>query len=312
MRYTISLFFGLAFCLAAGTASANEAMCNRACLYDFADKYMAAMVKHDPAAVPMTHDARFTEDGQTLRLPDGLWRTATGLGDYKQYAADPAHDTVGGFHVVMENGKPVILGFRLKVTNLKITEMETVVIRPGEAQFGDPTALKKRPEFDQVLPEKQRRSRDELIAIANSYFSGIEKNDGTVHPPFGKCIRIENGMQTSNNPDFVRSDGTPAGPAALTCQKAFALGYYREDSRIRDRRWLLVDADRGLVMAAAFFDHDAALREYKLTDGTDYKVKRTSPWTWQIMELFKIADGKIDEVEAVVLGVPYGMDAGWK
>ena len=41
-------------------------------------------------------------------------------------------------------------------------------------------------------------------------------------------------------------------------------------------------------------------------------VKNTAPWTWGIHEIFQInAEGKISQVEAVLLSVPYGMRPGF-
>ncbi len=58
----------------AGTTAAKAAeapACNRACLEGFVDKYMDALVAHDPHRLPLGKGARFTEDGQTLALSDG-------------------------------------------------------------------------------------------------------------------------------------------------------------------------------------------------------------------------------------------------
>ena len=37
----------------------------------------------------------------------------------------------------------------------------------------------------------------------------------------------------------------------------------------------------------------------------------TTPWTWQIAELFKVEKGLLHEIEAVLERVPYGMTSGW-
>lgn len=292
-----------------GEAKAKD--CDRACLFGIVEQYLAAMVAHDPSQAPLAKGARYTENGQELVLPDGLWRIATGLGDYRLFVAEPEAGLVGGFAVVLENEAPVVLALRLKVKKRRIAEMEAVVARREPAGFAEPEALKLRPEFDQVLPEAQRRKRGELIAIADSYFSALENNDGSRVPPFGEdCNRIENGVQTTNNPNNTLFGGGP-GPAQYSCEKAFSLGYYWTDSRIHYRRWLIVDEARGLVFAGALFDHDSARRTFTLTDGREVKAGRTYPWTWQIMELFKIKDGRIGPIEAVVVPVPYGMDPGW-
>jgi hypothetical protein len=97
----------------------------------------------------------------------------------------------------------------------------------------------------------------------------------------------------------------------MGCREAFALGYYREDTRLRGMRFLAVDEERGLVQVNGFFDHDATVRSYTLTDGREIKVARTAPWTWMISEIFKIRDGKIWQLEAILLSVPYGMKSNW-
>jgi hypothetical protein len=37
----------------------------------------------------------------------------------------------------------------------------------------------------------------------------------------------------------------------------------------------------------------------------------TSPWTWELAEMFKIEKGKIRRIEAILERAPYGMNSGW-
>lgn len=167
-----------------------------------------------------------------------------------------------------------------------------------------------RPQFLQALPPASRRSRQEMIDIANTYWTGIENNTGA-HPPLfaDDCNRIENGAYTTNRP--VTPGAQPNG-ANYSCKEAFALGYYHDDTRLRDRRYMVIDRERGLVYAAVGFDHDATIRSYTVKNGKTVKVTRTAPWTWMIHEIFQInAEGKISQVEAILLSVPYGMSPGW-
>ncbi|MBN1779730.1 hypothetical protein JW948_01270 [bacterium] len=62
-----------------------------------------------------------------------------------------------------------------------------------------------------------------------------------------------------------------------------------------------------LILAFAFFDHNAAVRRYPLPDGTMTPNILSYPQTTHISELFQIRDGKIDQIEAVINSVPYGM-----
>ncbi|HEX3836759.1 MAG TPA: hypothetical protein VHW25_07330 [Steroidobacteraceae bacterium] len=302
-----------------GAAAPSSTPCDRACLRDIAETYLAAMLAHAPAKAPLALNARYTENGVDLSIPDGLWRTLDKLGTYRLYVADPQDRTIAFLAKGLENGAPVLIGTRLRVINHQITEMESVVARlsntTGGALFG--TAAKNmsidgepRPQFVTDLPAASRRTAAQLAAIVNGYFTGLEGNTGDKPPQFAAdCQRLENETPTTNVP---AAQGAQPGAASLSCAKAFGLGYYHEDTRLRNRRILAVDTARGLVVASVFFDHDATVRHYQLKDGREIKVRNTGPWTWMIQEYFEVnAAGKISQVEAVLVSVPYGTRPGW-
>jgi hypothetical protein len=54
-------------------AQAAEPSCDRACLEGFVDQYLAALVAQDPSRLPLAKNARYTENGQELKLGDGMW-----------------------------------------------------------------------------------------------------------------------------------------------------------------------------------------------------------------------------------------------
>ena len=58
-------------------AVAAARSCEQSCLEGFVDRYLDAMLAHDPGKVPFSPDVKFTENGQKLDLGDGLWRTIT-------------------------------------------------------------------------------------------------------------------------------------------------------------------------------------------------------------------------------------------
>lgn len=313
----VALAFTLIAALA-DTAYAAAADCDRECLNSIAETYLTAMVAHDPKKAPLALNVRYTENGVNLPMPDGLWRTVDSVGVYRLAVADPREGAIGFFVKAQENGAPVLVATRLKVVKRQITEIESNAARLGATIGGSSSSVlrgdqlgdKPRPQFLTTLPPEQRRTREQLIAIANSYFTGLENNQGDHPPPFADdCYRLENGSQTTGRP--IAPDATP-GPLNYGCKEAFALGYYREDTRIRNRRALAVDEERGLVYTTVFFDHDAALRSYPLKDGRTQTVRNTAPWTWMIHEIFQInGEGKISQVEAILLSVPYGMRPGW-
>ncbi len=292
--------------------------CDRACLNAIAEQYLAAMLAHDPSKAPLAPGARYTETGVELPLPDGLWRTVQSVGSYRLFVTDPQQGSVGFFVKAQENGAPVLVGTRLKVVGRRITEMESVVARLGATVSGGPSSLPRtdqlgespRKQFLTALPPDRRRTRKQLAAIVNTYFTGIENNTGDKPPLFADdCLRLENGTQTTGRPP---APGATPSSLNYSCKEAFGLGYYHEDTRLRNRRVLAVDEERGLVYMGVYFDHDATVRSYQLKNGRTVTVRNTAPWTWAIQELFEVnADGRISQVEAVLTSVPYGMRPGW-
>ena len=97
-----------------------------------------------------------------------------------------------------------------------------------------------------------------------------------------------------------------------TCREQFESGLLHFVYRIRDRRYLVVDQERGLVLAFAFFDHPAGkTRTFQTPDGRTVTAGPQQPWTWEIAELFKVEKGLLHEIEAVLERSPYGMTSGW-
>ena len=145
-----------------------------------------------------------------------------------------------------------------------------------------------------------------MLTLANGYFSTLEQNNGQLFTAFHPdCNRVENGVQTTNNPDFF------VEVAHFGCEEQFRLGNYRYDDRLRGRRFPLVDEERGLVMAHGFIDHCGKLGEYTLTDGTKVVSPIRRPHSFYLAELFKLRDGAIQQIEANFITVPYHMPAPW-
>jgi hypothetical protein len=161
-------------------------------------------------------------------------------------------------------------------------------------------------------------SRADLIATANKYFSGMQQNDGKGEYPFADdCNRIENGSLTTNQPPRngePRPDPAPATnySGQWSCLEQFKSGLLHFVTRIRDRRYVAVDRERGLGFAFAFFDHSAGdTRNHTTPRGRAVSAGPVQPWTWEIAELFKIENGKLGQIEAVLDRSPYGMTSGW-
>ncbi len=284
--------------------------CSRQCLYQVLDLYLQGMLARDPTQVPWAQNVKFTENNVPLLIGDGLWGTITGMGDYDLRVTDVPAGQVGFFGVVDEPHFSSLFALRLKVEDGRIAEVETVVLRtetePKSIIWPEPV-LEHKPLFYEILPEPRRRSKDRLISIADGYFDTLQLNDGTLFTQFHEdCNRVENGTKTTNNSAV---EFTAVG--ALGCEEQFRQGNYRYDDRLRARRFPLVDEERGLVLASGFIDHSGQLDEYMLSDGTLVNSPIRYPHSFYLLELFKIDDGKIRQIEAVFVTVPYGMGSPW-
>lgn len=299
-----------AFGLAAPAQAADR--CDRACLEGFVDRYIAAMVAHDPGRLPWAPRPLSTENGQAIGVGDGLWGTASAVGAYRLYAADAEEGQVGFLGTIYEGGKPVLLALRLKVEDQVIAEAEMLVARPTPGSFFADAgkkldAAKVRPQFLRTVPEAERMSRPDLVRVANSYFTGLTANSGRNTAPFAPtCLRWENANQTTDAP---RSPPPPSGVdiLAMGCEAQQKSGFFSFVTSIRNRRFPIVDRERGLVMAFGFFDHQGRIQEITLNDGRKVPSPLRSPLTFQIAELFQIDKGRIDQIEAILDTVPYGM-----
>jgi hypothetical protein len=302
---------GVAAVLSASSAQASD-VCDRACLEGMVNKFIAAMVSHNPEALPLQRDFKYTEDGQQLWLGDGLFGTASAPGKYKLYVSDPEDGQAGFIGTLFENGVPIYIALRLKVEYGLISEAEVIAAR-GSGNAALPSAGKTleekgkpRPEFLRTVPANERMSRADLIKVANSYFTGLGGDTGHNTAPFAKtCLRWENGTQTNSNTSFPDTSGL--GIVGMSCEDQQKSGWFAFVTEIRNRRFPIVDRERGLVMSFAFFDHNARPEPIHMTNGKTTMPPLKAPTTLEISELFQIDKGLINQVEAVINTVPYRM-----
>ena len=298
----------------APAAAQGRAACDRTCLTGLLDRYVDALVAREPSRLPVAATVKFTENGQRLDLGDGLWHTVTGKGGYRLDMADVEAGQAILMGTVREADTPTIFVLRLGVVDRRIAEIETLVIRNKDAAESLDTIAMPRRAWYTAVPETERHSRDELVRIANMYFSGIELNDGKgVYPLHESCARLENGSVTAGDPALIPgAPPTPPNRVRTSCLQQFQSGVFFYVTRIRDRRFVAIDRERGIVFAFGFFDNGSGdARHGTLRDGRKVSSGPSIPWTWQIAEFFKIENGLIGPVESVLQQVPYGMGSGW-
>lgn len=281
---------------------------DRAELYGVLDGYLAALQDRAPQRLRWVAGAKTSENNVMLDVGDGLWGTIDRLGDYDLRFADTRTGQVGFFGVTHEHAEESGFALRLKVAaDGAIEEAESIVVRQSDSgiKFLNPRFWDK-PIMNS--PAEVPTPRDEMIALADGYFATLQQNDGTIRTKFHPdCDRVENGVQTTRNPEFAYV--VPV--AALGCEEQFRMGNYRYDDRLRGRRFPLVDEERGIVMAFGFIDHCGRIKEYQLTDGRTVQSPVRYPHSFYLAELFRIDAGMIRQIEANFITVPYHMKSPW-
>jgi len=197
---------------------------------------------------------------------------------------------------------------RLKVVNGAVAEAEAKVIHKDDAGIPFVTAdIQSLPVWAEIVPEGERDTREALVAAADGYFNTLQLNDGTLHVQFtDDCNRREDGKRSTNLTDPDLDAIWHKG-----CADQFRTGAYRYDDAVRARRYMVVDQELGIVLAAGFLDHQGRLGTFKLTDGTERETHFKHPNTLAFLEAFKVQHGAIRQVESVFLTVPYGMPSPW-
>jgi hypothetical protein len=292
--------------------------CNRACLENVVDQYLAALVAHDPKRLPLSKDVMYTENDQRIELGDGFWKTVEGRGNYTHIFADPDFGQVACMGTMREAGAPLLMSLRLRIELGRITEIESIYFRPGGGGPNNIADMDKpyKPEdiWFKSIPPAQQMSRQELIAVADAYFTGLQKNDGKgiggtgTYPFTNDCHRIENGSATTNVP---RQPNQPETPFSLDCLSQFKMGYYFVVQSIHGRRYPVVDRERGVVLAYSVFDQ-GTVNKGTLSDGRPFEYKGFNrPSSILVSEAFLIENGKIRRVEMVGPSAFYHLNSPW-
>jgi hypothetical protein len=297
--------------------------CDRACMTGIVDRYLTALVRHDPAGLPLNRDVKFTENTARLKVgSEGLWVAASELPTgFRIYAVDVGAGQVGFYGVMKERYRPLIIALRLKVVNGQITEIEHVLARNLRADAVQNLA-KPRPEFSTPLPAANRLPRQQMVNIADSYFEAIEHANGKLAPFADDCVRRENGGQTTHNAHPVpwpvplgskQADDAMAYIGTLSCSDQLDTHVMDFITRLWPRRHEIVDEELGIVFSFPMFNHRGGSGTIKIYNvpGTDSLPLGGSSSNLQAGELFKIDRGRIAGVEAMGASLPYGTKSGW-
>ena len=337
-KITLALFALVFMALSVNNLQAADT-CDRECLVAIMKNYLAALVKHDPKAVPFDKDAKFTENTVILPVGEGLWVTASGgPTEFQIYAADPVTQQVAALVVMKENSNAdVLLGARLALRRGKIAEAEHHAIRDASllSMYNLQTP---RPGLVEDISTAERTPRGRMLDIGLSYYDALEDNDGSLTPFTSDCERRENGgvsvggRRRESKPESKAKAESKPKPVELnpgaggdpemmklgmaiaaapdTCEGQLSAGVFSYISKITNRRLLVIDEQKGLAVGFSNLNHDSKLKTVKINgvEMPSYQGLFNMP----AMHIFKIRNGKINEIEATGLVLPYGIKTGWE
>lgn len=220
--------------------------CERTLLARTVQDYFSALAAHDSARLPLAASPKYTENGKTLQLGEGLWKTA-GMLKFKRSALDT--QTCGSVteSVVAEGNTDIVVGLRLELVSGKITEIETIVVREDD-YASNPMALigTASDDWESVLPENQRASREELMLFVTRYFSLFPRGGCNFA---SECQRFENGF-------------TPGA-----CSIGLSCSMSNDMSRpVMPTRLALIDVEAGIAVGFTMFQN-------RYTDFHMFKVR---------------------------------------
>jgi len=252
----------------AGAGGAPSAECTRALLDSIADAYFAALSAGDPSSLPLATNVKFTENAQASQLGSTeFWKNA-GDTKHSQRALDTTACSVAAQAVIPESGTDRPVGLRLKVVAGKITEIETIVVRPGDysasfAVASNPTAIidiaKDIGWHDEVAQDK-RATRQQLSSWVDKYFRAFPSGVCNVT---SACRRLENG-----GGNFSCGTGASCNASTPTTGGEFV------------PRVIVVDELRGIAAGFTIFD-------YQTTGHLD-------------MHMIKMSGGQVHAVHAIL------------
>src|ERR1700753_1902375 len=97
---------GVFLWIGASAAQAQEGVpaCDRACLRQMLDKYLTAVIKHDPTAGQLSSDHFATENTVVVHNGEGFWKGITGFGEAQGRYFDPVNETATFLGLLKRDG----------------------------------------------------------------------------------------------------------------------------------------------------------------------------------------------------------------
>ena len=231
-------------------------------------KYLDALMANDHTMLPVAANLKYTDNGATAMLGQGLWTTAMAIqAGARLDFADPQEGQVASQLALDEDAGPVIYQVRLKVVNHEITEIESMTVRRRGAANGFFTPENMKPEavFVQAVEPAQRMTREQLKTELDLYVDYLEGTKDADEVHFDQnCARYENGVATAR------------GLSAFNAQNFWSFDV--------TRRYPIMDEEAGIIWGMLPFSQAST--------------------ALVVGEAFKIFGGKIMMIQAVMANMP--------
>jgi hypothetical protein len=254
---------------------------DRAGLERIAAQFVQALLANDGSRLPKAEIFRYTENGQELKVGDGLWGTlsahagqdpllvpAAAALPYDLSVVDPESGQIVRLLSIDENGTKGVLALRLRLEDEAVTEAEALAVREefsgeraGTVTLFQPRLLAmldgaRMAAADPLFTRSATADADHMVHAANAYFDGIENGSSKDVPLAPGCRRRDNGIQATDDPEAVPLDPKQPGfqPFALGCAEQLDSGFYSYVEAVRERRFV-ADAERGLLVAFHMIDN---------------------------------------------------------
>jgi hypothetical protein len=284
-RVVITLLFSVVAITLTRNASAAE-RCDRACLGSMITQYVDALVARDPSKLPLADNMRYTEDSRAIKLGDGIWKTATAKGQFRQDYLDTRKQVAASHVVILEGQAQTLYSVLLHMQGRKIAGIETLVQRITPDSRFQPTELGKPVRgMNDPVPGGKRQSRESMIRTALTYTEGLRVGSfidgGTPFAP--GTYRVENGVITAG-------EGCGRGDCGMYAQNIILHpGIIASVAA--------VDEENGIVLLWMNFGHT----------GSSYGEGNALV----TFEAFKVWGGQIQSINAFFRGLPISTSRFW-
>jgi hypothetical protein len=237
--------------------------CTRDLLASTVDAYFKALAAHSASTLALDTNVKFTENGKVLKVgQDGLWKTAGTL-KYAHSALDTDGCNAAAEAVVPDGSTDLPFALRLKLKDQKITEIETIAVRPGDYKVSgssfpsDTNAIIQSASsvrWADTVPANQRNTREEMVAWMDKYLRIFPRG---VCNTTSSCKRLENGGGSFSCSAGASCD--PGQPSPTT--KPAVVSHI-----------IFADVETGIGVGFSLFQSNTDMHMFKMYGGQVYAV----------------------------------------